>query len=168
MEVYSTLKVYYRENVWMSWWVWILFIGVIGFSSFAFILQAVFGIPVGTRPAPNYLLLILVLALVLIATNFRKLNIAIDSEKIEVSYGTIKKTISWNDVVSCESTRARMSVYGGVGIRLGIDKSLAFTTSLGNAVKIVRKSGLPFVFSTNDPEKLSRLINEYSKSEHRT
>jgi len=162
---YSALEVYYRESVWMSWWVWGLFMGVVGFSSFALILQSVFGIPVGTRPAPNYLLLILILTLVLIFANFRKLSITVDAQKIEVNYGTIKRIISWNDVVSCEPTRAKFAVYGGVGIRLGIDKSLAFTTLLGNAVKIATRNGLPFVFSTNNPEKLSKLINEYSTSE---
>jgi hypothetical protein len=99
-------------------------------------------------------LFVLIIALVLIYTSFRKLSTNVDAEKIEVSNGAVRKTISWNDVVSCEPTRARLVVYSGVGIRLGIDKSLAFTTSGGNAVKIVRKSGLPFAFSTDSPEKL--------------
>lgn len=159
------MKVYYSETVWMSWWIWVLFAGVVGFSSFALILQSVYGIPVGTRPAPNYVLLILILALVLVFFNFRKLDIRVDAQKIEVSYGVIKKTTSWNDIVSCESITARPALYGGVGVRLGTDRSLAFTTSFGNAVRIVTRNGLPFVFSTNNPERLSRLIDEISKPE---
>jgi len=141
-----------------------LFIGLIVFLASVLGLQAIFGIPIGTRPAPNYALLILIVAFSLIIINFRKLNITVNSEKIEVSYGIIKKTISLSEVVSCEPTMARFTVYGGVGIRLGIDKSLAFTASFGNAVKIVRRNGVPFVFSTNNPGKLSTIVNEISKT----
>ena len=133
---------------------------LIAFLASVLVLQAVFGIPIGTRPAPTYAVLILILAFSLIIINFRKLNITVDSEKIEVSYGIIKKTISLSEVVSCEPTMARFAVYGGVGIRLGLDKSLAFTASFGNAVKIIRKNGRPFVSSTHNPEKLSKIINE--------
>lgn len=143
-----------------------MFIVAIVLVSFVFIPLSVFEIPFGTRPVPTYILpLIFIVALGLIFINFRKLNITVDTEKIKVSYGIIKKTISLNEVVSCEPTRARLKVYGGVGIRLGADKSMAFTTSFGNAVKIVRRNGLPFVFSTNNPEKLSKIINEISKPE---
>ena len=155
---------YYRESVWVSWWIWIFFIGLIVFLASVLVLLAVFGIPIGTRLAPTYALLTLIVAFGLIIINFRKLNITVDSQKIEVSYGIIKKTISLSEVVSCEPTMARFTVYGGVGIRLGIDKSLAFTASFGNAVKIVRRDGRPFVFSTSNPEKLSKIINEISKS----
>jgi hypothetical protein len=154
---------YYRESVWVSWWIWILFIGLIAFLASVLVLLMIFGIPVGTRPALTYALLILIVAFGLIIINFRKLNIIVDSEKIEVSYGIIKKTISLSEVVSCESTMARFSMYGGVGIRLGLDKSLAFTASFGNAVKIVRRNDVPFVFSTNNPRKLSTII-EISKT----
>lgn len=140
-----------------------MFIGLIVFLASGLALQAVFGIPVGARPALTYALLILIVAFGLIIINFRKLNITLDSEKIEVSYGIIKKTISLSEVVSCEPTTGRFTLYGGVGIRLGLDKSLAFTASFGNAVKIVRRNGMPFVFSTNNPEKLSTIINEISK-----
>ena len=141
-----------------------MFIGPIVFLASVLVLQAVFGVPVGTRPAPNSVLLVLIVVFCLIIINFRKLNITVDSEKIEVSYGIIKKKISLSEVVSCDSTKVRFTVYGGVGIRFGLDKSLAFTTSFGNAVKIARKNGRPFVFSTNNPRKLSTIINEISKT----
>lgn len=141
-----------------------MFIGLIVFLASVLVLQAVFGIPIGTRPVPTYALLILIVAFGLIIINSVKLNITVDSEKIKVNYGIIKKTISLSEVVSCEPTMARFRVYGGVGIRLGLDKSLAFTASLGNAVKIVRRSGVPFVFSTDNSGKLSTIINEISKT----
>lgn len=155
---------YYRESVWVSWWVWILFIGLIAFFSSVFILQLVYEVPVGTRPAPTYVYLIFIVLFGLIFINFRKLNISVDSEKVEVSFGMIKKKISWNEVVSCKPTRARLAVYGGLGIRLGLDKSLAFISSSGNSVKIIRRNGRPLVFSTHNPENLSKIIDEITKS----
>jgi len=154
------LTVYYKESVWVSWWVWALFIVTSVFLSSVFFVQSVFGIPVGTKPAPNFVLLILLVFLGFIIFSFRKLNLTVDSENIEVNYGAVKKKIAWSEVVFCEPTKAKLTVYGGVGIRLGIDKSLAFTTSFGNAVKIVRKNGLPFIFSTNNPKKVSNIVNE--------
>jgi len=158
------LKSYYRESVWISKWVWILFIGIIVFLSSVLVVQSIFGLPAGWTPAPTYLLLTLIVAFSLIILNFGKLNIKVNSENIEVRYGIIKKKISLNEVVSCEPTMAKGRVYGGVGIRLGVDGSLAYTTSFGNAVKIMRRNGMPFIFSTKNPEKLSKIINEISKS----
>jgi hypothetical protein len=96
-----------------------------------------------------------------------RLSTNVNSESIRVSYGIIRKTIPWNEVVSCEAIMANFGVYLGVGIRLGADDSLAFTTSFGNAVRIMRTNGRAFVFSTRNPRELSRIINELSKSSSR-
>jgi hypothetical protein len=147
----------------MSKWFFILFFGIIVFFSSVIVVQLVFGLP-ADRPAFTIVFLTLIVAFGLIILNFRKFNIKVNSENIEVGYGIIKKKISLNEVVSCEPTMAEGRVYGGVGIRLGVDGSLAYTTSFGNAVKIMRRNGVPFVFSTKNPEKLSKIINKMSKS----
>jgi len=158
------LRIYYRESICLHWWIWILFVGAIAFPSSILVVQSFLEPPAWWKPAPVSALLILIVTFGLIFLNFAKLSIKVDSEKISVRYGLIKKTISWNEVVSCEPTRADLGVYLGVGIRLGVDNSLAFTTSFGSAVRIVRSNGRSFVFSTNNPEKLSKIINEISKA----
>ena len=112
----------------------------------------------GSRPAPSELLLGLDILFVLLYLNFSRLVIRIDSNRIEVAYGIIRKTIAIREITSCETSTAGFWVYGGVGIRLGVDGALAFTTSFGNAVRITRKTGRPFVFSTKRPDEVAKLV----------
>ena len=158
------MKSYYRESIWISKWFFILFIGIIVVLSSVLVVQLIFGLLAGWTPAVTIVFLTLIVAFGLITLNFRKLSIKVNSENVEVGYGIIKKKISLNEVVSCEPTMAKGRVYGGVGIRLGVDGSLAYVTSFGSAVKIMRRNGMPFVFSTKNPEKLSEIINKMSKS----
>ena len=158
------LRSYYRENVWLPWWFWLVFLGPIGLLLSFLIIQTAPALPAWWHPAPTAALLILLGFLGLIMLNFRKLSIKIDSEKIKISFGVLRETIFWNEVISCDATRARFGVYGGAGVRLGTDNSIAFTTSFGNAVKIMRTDGRPFVFTTRNPAKLSKIISEHSKS----
>lgn len=158
------LKNEYRESIWISKWALIFLSGVIVALSSVLVVQSIFGLIAGWTPAVTYLFLALIVAFSLTTLNFRKLNIKVNSENIEVRYGIIKKKISLNEVISCEPTMVRGIAYGGVGIRVGVDGSLAYITSFGDAVKIMRRNDRPFVFSTKNPEKLSKIINKMSKS----
>jgi hypothetical protein len=159
------LRNYYTENLWLKWWVWIiLLIGGIVFPLAMLVVQSFSVLPPWWNPAPTPALLIFIGVFALIIINFMKLSINVNSENIKVRYGIARKTIPWNEVMSCEATTANFRVYGGVGIRLGVDSSLAFTTSSGNAVRITKTNGRAFVFSTKNPRELSRIINELSES----
>ena len=68
--------------------------------------------------------------------NINKLDINTNTERIEVRYGLMKKVIPMKEIVSYEPHIAGFHLYGGIGIRRGIDGSLAFTTSFGNSMKI--------------------------------
>jgi hypothetical protein len=158
------LKSYYREAIWARWYFWVIFVGTLVFLSSLLIVHFVLGLPASWTPALTFTFLILIVFFVFITLNFARLSINVDSESIRVRFGITKKTVPWNEVISSEPTEGKLRVYGGVGIRLGVDKSFAFTTSSGSAVRIVRRKGLPFIISTKNPEKLSRIINEVSES----
>jgi len=99
--------------------------------------------------------------LLLLFWNYRGMRIQVNKERLSVDYGLFNhKTIQLSDVVSCEPTKASFRKYGGVGIRLGLDGSWAYTTSLGHAVRIQRMSGRPFVFSTSTPEEVCNIVNQ--------
>ena len=95
--------------------------------------------------------------------NYRGLKITLTNTQLEVAYGIFNhKRIPLQKISGCEITKASFRKYGGVGIRLGLDGSWAYTTDFGEAVKLVFQKGRPFVFSTRNPQKICNLINELS------
>ena len=99
----------------------------------------------------------------LIYCNFRGLKITLTNNQLEVAYGIFNhKRIPLQKISGCEITKAIFRKYGGVGIRLGLDGSWAYTTDFGEAVKLVFQKGRPFVFSTRNPQEICNLINELS------
>jgi hypothetical protein len=93
--------------------------------------------------------------------NFRKMSIKIDTKKLIVSFGVIKKTVRLADVAKCERINASLGVFTGMGIRYGGDSSLAFLPRLGDAIKLSMVSGRPFVFSSNNIEKIIEVLTQY-------
>jgi hypothetical protein len=126
------------------------------FSAILFIV-----ITVGT-PAIHFLILILgpvIVFLLLLFWNFRGINIQLSGKELLVHYGIFnRKSIPVADVVSCEPTRTFFRKYGGVGVRMGIDGSIAYATCLDNAVRLNLRKGRLFVFSSNSPKELCGII----------
>jgi len=95
--------------------------------------------------------------------NFRGLKITLTKNQLEVDYGVFNhKRIPLQKISGCEITKANFRKYWGIGIRLGLDGSWAYTTDFGEAVKLIFQEGRPFVFSTRNPQKICNLIQELS------
>jgi hypothetical protein len=108
-------------------------------------------------------LLASVLPLVLILFwNYRGIQIQVTNNELLISYGFFNhKHIPISNIASCKHTKTPLSKYGGAGVRYrSTDRSWAYTTSFGNAVKIIQRKGKSFVFSSNNPEKLCNIINQ--------
>jgi len=103
------------------------------------------------------------LFILLLYWNFRGLRITLTRHQLEVEYGIFNhKKILLEKISRCETTKANFRKYGGIGIRLGLDGSWAYTTDFGEAVKLIFQKGRPFVFSTRNPQKICNLIDELS------
>ena len=97
--------------------------------------------------------------LLLILWNYRGLHIQINDDKLFVEYGRFdKKSFALKDIVSCKKTKA-FGRYLGIGVRYGLDGSIAYTTSYSSAVEIKPKVGRVFVFSSSNPDKICEIIN---------
>lgn len=93
--------------------------------------------------------------------NYRGIRIKVNPKELLIYYGFFnRKRILIADIVSCEPIKASFRRYGGIGIRYGTDGSWAYTTSLGDAAKVILRRGKPFVFSSNNPEEICRIINK--------
>ena len=96
--------------------------------------------------------------LLFIYWNYRGLSIRIKDNTLFLSYGLFnKKSFSLSDIVSCRKTKA-FGRYLGVGVRYGLDDSMAYTTSFSNAVEVTPKEGRVFVFSSKNPDKICQII----------
>jgi hypothetical protein len=98
--------------------------------------------------------------LLLVLWNYRGLQIKINDESLFVNYGRFdKKSFLLKDIISCKKTRS-FGRYLGVGVRVGLDGSMAYTTSFASAVEITSKEGRLFVFSSKNPDKVCEIINQ--------
>jgi len=136
---------------------------LVGFFSLLSLCILLITIAVGVAIQHPFLIVVLAspLAFVLfVFWNYRGIRIKMTTENLLIYYGFFNhKRIPIGDIVSCEPTKASFGRYGGIGVRYGIDGSWAYTTSFGNAVKIILRRGRPFVFSSNNPEKICNIIS---------
>jgi hypothetical protein len=96
--------------------------------------------------------------------NFQGLEIYLTKNLLEVKYGIFNhKKLSLDIITKCESTKVKFKTFGGVGIRLGLDGSTAYSTDFGEAVKLTLKDGRPFVFSSRNSKKICNMIQELKK-----
>jgi hypothetical protein len=137
---------------------------IVGSVSLLFLLVLAISTWVGFSVQNPLFVVIIALPLVfvlIIYGNYRGIQIRITSGELVIRYGFLnRKHIYMSNIVSCEPTTANFGKYWGVGIRYGTDHSLAYTTSFGNAVKIVLKKGTPFVFSSHNPQEICNIINQ--------
>jgi len=114
-------------------------------------IQDIFGLAFGVS----------ILAFVLLLFwNYRGIKIQLSNTELNVRYGFFnKKSIQLKDIVSCDTIKASFGRYAGIGVRYGVDGSQAYTTSFGDAVKIIPSKGRVFVFSSHDPQKICNIIN---------
>jgi hypothetical protein len=137
---------------------------IVGFVSLLFLLVLAISTWVGfSVQNPSFVVIIafpLIFVLILYG-NYRGIQIRISSRELIIHYGFLnRKHVYMSNIVSYEPTTANFGKYWGVGIRYGTDHSLAYTTSFGNAVKIVLKNGRPFVFSSHNPQEICNIINQ--------
>jgi len=137
---------------------------LVGFFSLLSLCILLITIAVGFAIQYPFLIVVLASPLVfvlLVFWNYRGIWIKVDAKNLLIYYGLFnRKRILIEDIVSCEPTKASFGRYDGIGVRYGSDGSWAYTTSLGDAVKIILRRGRPFVFSSNNPEKICKIINQ--------
>ena len=114
----------YRERLWTSWWITLLFLVLIAFLSSVLVTLHLGGTLPGDGPELTGILIALDVFFVLVYANFSRLQIEIDPNRVEVRYGLIGKRIPVTEIASAETVRLRFRVYGGVGIRYGADGSI--------------------------------------------
>lgn len=120
------------------------------------------------NPAFAVIIALTLAFLLIVYGNYRGIQIRVTSKELVISYGLLnRRHIHMSDIVSCEPAKASFGKYWGVGVRYGTDRSYAYTTSFGNAVKIMLKQGRPFAFSSHNPQEIcNTIIKQRQTSNH--
>ena len=123
--------------------------------------------PVGSNPAPTWILLILSLLFLGITMIFSRLVIKITPGSVTVGYGIFKHTIPWDNIENCFLDESSAVKYGGSGIRIAkIEGKLRLVYSVigGPRVVLSLKEGRyqELAFSTRNPGEITRIIKEWA------
>jgi len=98
--------------------------------------------------------------LMLVFYNYRGIRIQITSERLTVNFGRLdKKSFLLKEITACKKTKT-FGRYLGIGVRYGLDGSMAYTTSLAEAVEVTPKEGRTFVFSTKNPDQICEILKK--------
>ena len=124
--------------------------------------------PVGNRPAPDWLYLVMFLffsGITAFVTNFSKLSIKMTTQSVIVGFGIMKKTISWDNIEGCYLDEAPGLSYGGWGIRLARIKGKwrSVYNVIGCPVIVLElRTGKfrEFDFSTKNPQEVLEIVRQ--------
>lgn len=149
----------YQENVPMASWVTAL-LGLVILGMAGTVLGIVLG---GVSREDRAGIPVSMLATAVVAFffwNFRSIDLRVTRQGFDARYGLFNhKVIPFAEVESCRPTTARFGRFFGIGVRLGVDGTWAYTTSFGPAVEVRRRSGKPFLVSSNRPEEICQVID---------
>ena len=134
-----------------------------------YVLQVIDG-PVGSRPAPDWVYLVMFFfpgAASAFMASLRRLTIRVDVQAVTVGFGRIRRIIPWSNIEECSVDDSSLLTYAGWGIRLAPVKGqwrLAFNTGAKSAVVVRLKKGRPreFMFSTSNARHLVDIISRHT------
>lgn len=97
--------------------------------------------------------------------SFSRLAITLTNEELKIAFGVFRKKFKLSEIVACTIEDFKLTRYWGYGIRFGTDKSIGYAAKAGRGVRIKSKHGRDYFFTTDRPEQLLSLLNQYlSKS----
>lgn len=149
------------------WWVYAVCILIAGLASWMFVLQIMLNTPVGTHPAPDWTLyVILGLSVILVVLVFMtRLLVRVDRKGVLVLFSPfLRKHYPWSKISSYEVLEYDpVKDFGGWGIRHNWkQKSKAFTVSGHHGLSLLLTDGRKVIIGTYKPEKLKLFLSQQS------
>ena len=128
----------------------------------------IFG-PIGERPAPDWVFLILFAlfaGITALLYSIRKMTIGITPQAVHIYFGIFSRTIPYESIDSIHADSGPAIKYGGWGVRVFRDKKgwvLAYNTFGRPRVVLGLRRGRygRFVFSTRNPDEIISIVERY-------
>jgi hypothetical protein len=145
-------------------WIWILALVLIGLSWWAFIQQVLLGKPFGSNPAPDLVVVILLVVFGVCLPAFLltlNLRVRVSQDEIQLRMFPIwSRTIPLDDVQECRARAYRpLLEYGGWGIRWMPGRGWVYSVSGKQGVQLSLASGKPLLIGSQRAERLAEAIN---------
>lgn len=143
-------------------WIFILMLDALAWG--IFLLQIVLKKPVGNNPAPDAL----VIVLVVLFGGLLPLLLLVTHLKVEVRDGAVRvrhfpftsRTIPLSDINDCHArTYHPLREYGGWGVRRGFGNGRAYTIAGRRGVQLTLADGRRILIGSSAPEELAAAIN---------
>ncbi len=150
-----TSEILYLEKR-FSFGIFMIFAVITLLMSGFLVAQMVLG-PLGSKPAPTWLLAVLTGIFVLPAANFAFLTLKLTTAGVTVGYGVFKSFRRWEELAGCEIDAAE--AFYGWGIRFGKYRDAwvwVYNTIGGRRVAFITGKTTPrgLIVSTEDPERV--------------
>jgi len=110
-------NVKYEEHMFF-WIILIILVPLTFIFLFIFLYQALIG-PLGTKPAPQWFILTLVIIFLALSYLFSSYKLVITENSLFAGYPAYHLKIPWKNIVSAEEEKGSMWRYGGYGVRIG-------------------------------------------------
>jgi hypothetical protein len=148
---------------------WLLIIGIAALVWYAFYVQILLGEPLGTRPAPDVVLVIIwFFSGIILPYAFYKSELVLELDHARLSYRFIPFHLNKHDypiseIRNIESVKIRPILnFGGYGIRYGF-KGKGYIIGGKKGIKVSFNSGRPVYFSARNPEEIEAAFQKIRK-----
>ncbi len=162
-----------EEQRFKIWWAWLGVIVLNILFIFAIVKQVILGKPFGTKPAPDFVLIIaeMILLLVLIFLISIKLKTRINDKGIYYRFYPFQfneTEIEWHTLRDAYIREySSFYEYGGWGIRYGsakVGRAINTSASSNRGLQLQFTDGNLFLIGTARPDELKLIIDEVIKS----
>jgi hypothetical protein len=146
-------------------WVWIIVAFIVVLVWYFFIVQILFGEPLGNHPAPDWVVLIIWIGFgILFPLWFlvMRLEIVVTGSHLSFRFFPLQpkwRDIPFSDIVMAEAvTYHPLREYGGWGIRFGWRGGRAYSVQGDQGVRITLNNGKKFLLGSQHAEELAQAL----------
>ncbi|MCX6243228.1 MAG: DUF6141 family protein [Bacteroidetes bacterium] len=150
-----------------QWWIWLAFLGINALFLYAVYVQVICGKPFGNNPAPDAVLIIIMVMTILLSVFFFSFNLTtvVKDDGIYVRFFPFHfsfRHYSW-EMISKAYVRQYNPIgeYGGWGYRLGIfGKGKAWNVSGNKGLQLEFNNKKKLLIGTKKPDELAAVLTK--------
>lgn len=154
-------------------WAWLAVIAINGLFIYAIVQQVILGKPFGTKPAPDYVLILIEVFLLVLLAFIISIRLKTTYTEAGISYRffplQFKSTfIGWHELSDAYVRQYNSFLeYGGWGIRNGSPKNgraVNTSESCGEGLQLQFKNGSRLLIGTKKPDVLRQIAGEVTST----